>query len=116
MRQFDIAIYLTGLGIDSGTRFFKTVFRAKGSLWIGPGFLLIIVSVLIVGPITSQFFKSDYTHNTGMLCRSTANPIASNYANAAVKGDEPSVSYATVHPLSMSIRAISVQLLIMLST
>lgn len=112
MRQFGIVIYLAGLGIDSGAHFFETVFRAEGVMWIGVGFLLTIIPVLIVGFIASQFFKLDYAHNVGMLCGSMANPMALNYANTTVEGDEPSVSYATVYPLSMFIRVISAQLLI----
>ena len=70
LRQLGIIIYLAGLGIDSGVHFFETVFRAEGLLWIGLGFLLTIVPVLIVGFIASQFFKLDYAHNVGMLCGS----------------------------------------------
>lgn len=106
----------SGIGIDSGVHFFETVFRAEGLLWIGLGFLLTIVPVLIVGFIASQFFKLDYAHNVGMLCGSMANPMALSYANTTVDGDEPSVSYATVYPLSMFIRVISAQLVLMLFT
>ena len=116
LRQLGIIIYLAGLGIDSGVHFFETVFRAEGLLWIGLGFLLTIVPVLIVGFIASQFFKLDYEHNVGMLCGSMANPMALSYANTTVDGDEPSVSYATVYPLSMFIRVISAQLVLMLFT
>ena len=116
LRQLGIIIYLARLGIDSGVHFFETVFRAEGLLWIGLGFLLTIVPVLIVGFIASQFFKLDYAHNVGMLCGSMANPMALSYANTTVDGDEPSVSYATVYPLSMFIRVISAQLVLMLFT
>ena len=116
LRQLGIIIYLAGLGIDSGVHFFETVFRAEGLLWIGLGFLLTIVPVLIVGFIASQFFKLDYAHNVGMLCGSMANPMALSYANTTVDGDEPFVSYATVYPLSMFIRVISAQLVLMLFT
>ena len=116
LRQLGIIIYLAGLGIESGVHFFETVFRAEGLLWIGLGFLLTIVPVLIVGFIASQFFKLDYAHNVGMLCGSMANPMALSYANTTVDGDEPSVSYATVYPLSMFIRVISAQLVLMLFT
>ena len=116
LRLLGIIIYLAGLGIDSGVHFFETVFRAEGLLWIGLGFLLTIVPVLIVGFISSQFFKLDYAHNVGMLCGSMANPMALSYANTTVDGDEPSVSYATVYPLSMFIRVISAQLVLMLFT
>lgn len=112
MRQFGIVIYLAGLGIDSGAHFFETVFQTEGLMWIGIGFLLTIIPVLIVGFAASRFFKLDYAHNVGMLCGSMANPMALSYANTTVEGDEPSVSYATVYPLSMFIRVILAQMLI----
>lgn len=113
LRQLGIVIYLAGLGIDSGAHFFETVFRAEGALWILLGFLLTIVPVLIVGFIAARFFKLDYAHNIGMLCGSMANPMALSYANTTVEGDEPSVAYATVYPLSMFLRVISTQLILM---
>lgn len=114
MRQFGIVIYLAGLGIDAGAHFFETVFRAEGLLWIGVGFLLTIIPVLIVGFIASQWMKIDYAQNVGMLCGSMANPMALNYANTTVEGDEPSVAYATVYPLSMFVRVILAQLVLLL--
>ncbi|MDH6358605.1 putative transporter [Parabacteroides sp. PF5-9] len=114
LRQLGIVIYLAGLGIDSGAHFFETVFRAEGLLWIGLGFILTLVPVMIVGFVASKFLHIDYAHNIGMICGSMANPMALNYANTTVEGDEPSVSYATVYPLSMFIRVITAQLLLIL--
>lgn len=114
VRQMGIVFYLAGLGLDSGAHFFETVFRAEGLLWIGLGFLLTIGPVLIVGYITSQFLHINYAKNVGMLCGSMANPMALSYANTTVDGDEPSVAYATVYPLSMFVRVISAQLVILL--
>lgn len=114
LRQLGIVIYLAGLGIDSGAHFFETVFRPEGLLWIGIGFVLTIAPILIVGFIASKAFKVDYAHNVGMLCGSMANPMALTYANTTVEGDEPSVAYATVYPLSMFTRVITAQLILLL--
>lgn len=114
VRQLGIVVYLAGLGLESGAHFFETVFRAEGLLWIGLGFALTIVPVLIIGYIASRFFQISYAKNVGMLCGSMANPMALNYANSTVNGDEPSVAYATVYPLSMFVRVISAQLVILL--
>ena len=105
---------LAGLGISSGSHFFETVFRTEGLLWIGIGFLLTLIPILIVGVLAMKLLKIDYANCIGMLCGSMANPIALNYANTTVEGDEPSVTYATVYPLSMFVRVISAQLIIML--
>lgn len=114
LRQLGIVIYLAGLGISSGEHFFETVFCAEGALWVVLGFLLAIVPVLIVGFAASRFFRLDYARGVGMLCGCMANPMALAYANTTVEGDEPSVAYATVYPLSMFVRVISAQLIIML--
>ncbi|MDH6305011.1 AspT/YidE/YbjL antiporter-like protein [Parabacteroides sp. PF5-5] len=114
MRQFGIVIYLAGLGVSSGAHFFETVFRTEGLIWIGLGFLLTMVPVLIIGFLASFFLKIDYGNNIGMLCGSMANPMALNYANNTVDNDDPSVSYATVYPLSMFLRVITAQLMILL--
>ncbi len=114
LRQLGIVIYLAGLGIDSGAHFFETVFRPEGLLWIGIGFALTMVPVLLVGFTASKFFKVDYAQNVGMLCGSMANPMALTYANTTVEGDEPSVSYATVYPLTMFTRVITAQLILLL--
>lgn len=114
MRQFGITIYLAGLGISSGQHFFETVFRTEGLLWLGLGFALAIIPVLLVGLIMIRFFQVDYAKNVGMLCGCMTNPIALDYANTTVEGDEPSVAYATVYPLATFMRIITAQLVIML--
>lgn len=114
MRQFGITIYLAGLGISSGQHFFETVFRTEGLLWLGLGFGLAIIPVLLVGLIMARFFQVDYAKNVGMLCGCMTNPIALDYANTTVDNDEPSVAYATVYPLSTFMRIITAQLVIML--
>jgi AspT/YidE/YbjL antiporter-like protein len=112
LRQFGIVLYLAGLGLSSGEHFFETVVRQEGLLWILIGFALTIVPVLIMGVIASR--RTDYAANVGMLCGSMANPMALTYANTTVSGDEPSVAYATVYPLSMFLRVITAQLILLL--
>ncbi|WP_080903295.1 putative transporter [Parabacteroides sp. Marseille-P3160] len=114
IRQLGIVIYLGGLGLQSGGQFFETVFSNQGLIWVSIGFCLTLVPVLLVGFITSRFLHVDYAQNIGMLCGSMANPMALSYANTTVEGDEPSVTYATVYPLSMFIRVISAQLILLL--
>lgn len=114
LRQFGITTYLAGLGLASGEHFFETVFCMEGLLWIVLGLALALIPVLAVGIIAGRFFKVDYARNAGMLCGSMANPMALNYANSTVKGDEPSVAYATVYPLAIFVRVITAQLVLIL--
>ena len=113
LRQLGLTIYLAGLGLSAGARFFETVFSAEGLKWVAISCALAIVPVLIVGFIASKVFKTDYAKNVGMLCGSMANPIALNYANSTTEGDEPAVAYATVYPISIFLRVISAQIIML---
>jgi len=83
--------------IDAGSDFFDIVIRPEGMAWIGIGFVITIVPVLIVGFIASRIMKMDYATVGGMLCGSMANPMALNYANDVVGNDAPAVAYTTVY-------------------
>lgn len=114
MRQFGLTIYLACLGISAGEHFFETVFQTEGLMWIGLGFLLTIVPVIIIAILAMKALKIDYAKCVGMLCGSMANPMALNYVNSTIDDDDPSVAYATVYPVSMFARIIFTQLLLML--
>lgn len=112
LRQLGLTIYLACLGIDAGANFFETVMQPEGVIWIGIGFALTIVPVMIVGVIAMKILKINFSKSTGMLCGSMANPMALSYVNSTVEGDEPAVAYATVYPMSMFARIILTQLLL----
>lgn len=114
LRALGLSMYLACLGLDAGVHFFETVFRAEGLLWLGLGFAVTIVPVLIVAFIALKIMKVDFGSVSGMLCGSMSNPMALNYANMIVTGDNPSVAYATVYPLTMFIRVIIAQLILIL--
>ena len=113
LRKLGLSLYLSCLGLDAGKDFFTTVIRPEGALWVGIGFLLTILPVLIVGWIALRTRKLDFGTICGIVCGSMANPMALAYANDTVEGDTPSVSYATVYPISMFLRVIIAQILIM---
>ncbi|MBQ8501407.1 MAG: putative transporter [Bacteroides sp.] len=113
LRALGLALYLACLGLDAGAHFFETVFRPEGALWIVTGFGLTILPVLIMGLVSLKWAKLDFGTVAGMLCGSMANPMALNYANDTIPGDNPSVAYATVYPLCMFARVIIVQVVLM---
>ena len=114
LRQLGLTIYLAGLGLSAGAEFFTTVFTAEGIKWVGISLALAIVPVLMIGYIAARFFNVSYAKNIGMLCAGMANPIALNYANSTIEGDEPSVAYATVYPVTIFLRVIIAQITIVI--
>lgn len=113
LRALGLSLYLACLGLDAGAHFFDTVFRPEGLLWIGLGFGLTLVPTVLVGFFAFKIMKIDFGSVSGMLCGSMANPMALNYANDTIPGDNSSVAYATVYPLSMFLRVIIAQVLLM---
>ena len=113
LRKLGLSLYLACLGLDAGKDFLATVVRPEGLLWIGLGFALTVVPVVIVGLIALRLKKFDFGTICGILCGSMANPMALGYANDTVKGETSNISYASVYPLGMFARVIIAQILVM---
>lgn len=113
LRKLGLSLYLACLGLAAGGDFLDTVMRPEGLLWVGAGFLLTVLPVLIVGMVALRTRTLDFGSVCGILCGSMANPMALGYANDTLKGDTQSVSYASVYPLGMFLRVVIAQILVM---
>ena len=113
LRAIGLNLYLACLGLDAGAHFFETVVRPEGLLWIILGLLITFVPVVLTGILALRVMKLDFGSISGLLCGSMANPMALNYANDTIEGDNPSVAYATVYPVCMFLRVIIIQLVVM---
>ena len=116
LRKLGLSVYLACLGLDAGSQFFETIVRPEGLLWVGVGFLITLIPVLLVGLVALRMGRLDFGSICGILCGSMANPMALTYANDTIKGEMPAVSYASVYPLGMFVRVIIAQMLIMFFT
>ena len=114
LRALGLSMYLACLGLDAGAHFFETVMRPEGALWLVLGFLLTFVPVVLLGLFSLRVLRLDYGSVAGLLCGSMANPMALNWVNDTVEGDNPSVSYATVYPVCMFLRVIVIQIVLMI--
>lgn len=113
LRGIGLSLFLACLGLDSGKHFIDTIMNGDGLLWIGLGFIITVVPVLIIGWLAMRVSRLDFGSACGMLCGAMANPMALTYANDIVEGDSPSVSYATVYPVAMFSRVIISQILVL---
>jgi len=113
LRKLGLSLYLAGLGLDAGKDFLAIVVRPEGLLWVGIGFVLTVVPIVIVGLIALRMKKFDFGTICGILCGSMANPMALGYANDTIKGETSNISYASVYPLGMFVRVIIAQVLVM---
>ena len=113
LREIGITIFLACVGIGAGDGFVDTIVNNGGFAWIGYGFIITFVPLLIIGCVGRYFCKVNYFTLMGLMAGSTTDPPALAYSNATAGNDAPSVGYATVYPLTMFLRVLTAQLLIL---
>jgi len=113
LRKLGLALYLGCLGLSAGKNFLSTIIRPEGIEWVGIGFLITVVPVIIIGIIALKTNKYDFGTICGIMCGSMANSMALDYASDTLKDDTASISYATTYPLGVFIRIVIAQVLIM---
>lgn len=113
LREIGIALFLACVGLSAGEGFVDTILHKGGLSWIGYGFIITIIPLLIIGFIARKFFKLNYFTVMGLIAGSTTDPPALAYSNATAGNDAPAVGYATVYPLTMFLRVLSAQLIIL---
>ena len=113
LRESGITLFLACVGISAGDGFVDTIVNNGGFAWIGYGFIITFVPLMIIGCIGRYFCKVNYFTLMGLIAGSTTDPPALAYSNATAGNDAPSVGYATVYPLTMFLRVLTAQLLIL---
>lgn len=113
LREVGITMFLACVGLSAGDGFVDTIVNNGGFSWIGYGFIITTVPLLIIGCIARYFYKINYFTLMGLIAGSTTDPPALAYSNATAGNDAPAVGYATVYPLTMFLRVLTAQLLIL---
>ena len=114
IREIGIALFLAAVGFGAGKTFIPTLLDG-GYVWIGFGVIITLLPLLIVGVIGRMWLKLDYFTLMGLLAGSTTNPPALAYATTvSTANDRSAVAYSTVYPLTMFLRVLTGQLMILL--
>ncbi len=114
LREIGISIFLACVGLESGSGFVDTIVNKGGYIWIVYGALITMVPLLLCGLIGRFLLKINYVTLIGVLSGSTTNPPALAYSNELDRSsDEAAVGYATVYPLSMFLRVLIAQIMIL---
>ncbi|MDL2256291.1 putative transporter [Parabacteroides sp. OttesenSCG-928-G06] len=114
LREIGITLFLACVGLGAGGGFVDTIIHKGGLAWIGYGFAITTIPLLIIGFIGRYFLKLNYFTLMGLMAGSMTDPPALAYSNATAGNDAPAVSYATVYPMTMFLRVLVAQLLILL--
>jgi putative transport protein len=113
-REFGIALFFAAVGLMAGGKFFSTVFSPVGALWLFAGLLVTVPPLLVVGVFARAVLKINFVALSGLLAGSMTDPPALAFASNISRSDAPTVSYATVYPLTMVLRILSAQVLVLL--
>lgn len=113
LREIGITLFLASVGLASGGKFVETVVSSNGLIWVLCGFLITTLPLLIVGFVGRKFMKMNYFHLMGLLSGSMTDPPALAYSNSTAGNDAPSIAYSTVYPLTMFLRVVLAQILIL---
>ena len=113
LREIGISLFLACVGLEAGEGFVQTILSG-GYVWIGYGLIITVLPVLIVGAVGRSIFKINYFTLMGLISGGMTNPPALSFSNATAGNDMPAVNYATVYPLTMFLRVVTAQILVLL--
>lgn len=113
LRELGICLFLASVGIAAGKNFAATVFTPEGATWVLYGFAITMIPLLVMGIVARAKYKMNYFTICGMISGSYTDPPALAYGNKIANNDAPAVSYSTVYPLTMFMRVVAAQLVIL---
>ncbi|MGI6222141.1 MAG: putative transporter [Prevotella sp.] len=113
LREIGLVLFLASVGIKAGAGFWDTVVQGDGLKYVGTGFLITIIPILIVGPLARLKYHFNYFTIMGMLAGTYTDPPALAYANQICSKEAPAIGYSTVYPLSMFLRIFTAQIIVL---
>lgn len=113
LREFGLALFLASVGIKAGEHFAETVVAGDGLTYVWTGFLITVIPILIIGVIARMRYKLNYFTIMGLIAGCTTDPPALAFANQSSSTDAPAVGYSTVYPLTMFLRILTAQLIVL---
>ena len=113
LREIGICLFLASVGIAAGKDFVATVFNYRGAIWVGYGFAITVIPLLVMGIIARWRYRINYLTIMGLLSGGYTDPPALAYGNKVANNDQPAVAYSTVYPLTMFLRVIVAQVIVL---
>lgn len=113
LRELGICLFLASVGISAGKDFAASVFNTTGMWWVIWGFVITVVPLIVVGCIARGHDRINLLTIMGLMSGSCTDPPALAYANNSTSNDQPAVAYSTVYPLTMFLRVVAAQALIL---
>jgi putative transport protein len=113
LRELGMALFLSAVGLKAGAHVVEAARSGAGPLWVGLGLVITVVPLVVVGAFARVVFKLDYPTLSGVLAGAMTDPPALAFAQGLAGSDAPAVGYAAVYPLTMVLRIVTAQLLVL---
>lgn len=113
-RDMGITLFLACVGLKAGEHFFEVAWSAAGLIWLCAGLLITVLPLLLAGIVARKYMRLNFLTIAGVLSGSMTDPPALAFSSAISGSDAPSVAYATVYPLTMLLRILSAQVLVLI--
>jgi len=113
LRELGIVLFLSCVGLSAGGEFVKT-FTEGGYKWMLYGAAITFIPIMTVS-FVARLLKWNYLKICGIVAGSMTDPPALEYANSLAPVQAQSTAYATVYPLTMFLRVLLAQILILIS-
>lgn len=114
VRELGLNLFLASVGIKAGANFWDTLIQGDGVKYVWVGFLITIIPIIIMGILSRIKLKLNYFTLMGFLAGTYTDPPLLGFANQMAGNDAPAIGYSTVYPLSMFLRILTAQLIILL--
>lgn len=114
LREVGIALFLASVGIKSGATFVDTIMSGDGLTFMLAGLLITVIPVFVVALIARKRHGMNYYSIIGLVAGASTNPPALAFANSQTEHDAPAVAYSTVYPLTMFLRILTAQLMVLI--
>jgi putative transport protein len=113
LREFGIVLFLSCVGLKSGTHFVETLVRGQGFLWMAMGAVITLAPIMIIALVGRMVLKMNFINLCGLMAGSQTDPPALAFAHAMCGSEDPSIAYASVYPLTMVLRIAAAQMLVL---
>lgn len=114
-RELGITLFLACVGLKAGEQFFQTVLSERGLLWLGLAGIIAVGPPLVVGCVVRRTMRMNYATLSGVLAGSMTDPPALAFASGSCRSEAPFLGYATVYPLTMVLRIVLIQILVLIN-
>ncbi len=115
LREIGISLFLAAVGLSAGDGFIDTIVNDGGYVWVLYGIVITVLPLIIGAAIGRFVWKLNYYTLMGVMAASCTNPSALAYSNSVSPNNRPAVSYATVYPLTMFLRVLTAQIMMLIA-